>query len=319
MAGVVLGLVVLLLGLGLLGASYLSPEPEVIRGWADLLTRWNYDPDVWLLSLLAVLVYRRGVNSRPRPSHPVGPWRQASFYAGVAVVFLALESPLDTLADYSFLVHQVQHVLLRMVGPALILLGAPLTPLLRGLPRPVLKGVVAPLVSDPWMRALYNFLTRPSVALVLFLGTLYLWQVPGPHNASVRSDLVHYAMHTSMLVGALLFWWVVIDPRPHRSPLGFGRRVLFIALATPPNTLLGAVIAFSRRMLYDAYDYGAIRPFWSLSPLYDQQAGALVLWIAGDMMMALALVVVMAVWFRREEAGAPSYEEAPAPGTQGLG
>ena len=263
------------------------------------LTAWNTNPLVTLGLFVVAYLYVTGLHRWERPSHPVNWWQRASFFAGLLVIFLALQSPIDYLSEHLFSVHQVQHLLLRMVAPLLLLLGAPLTPMLRGLPPWALRGMVRPIVRNPTARRAYSLLTNPVVTTVLFLGMLYIWQVPGPHNLAVRHTLVHYVMHSTMLFTGLLFWWLLIDPKPHRSRLHYGLRVLYVGLIVIPNTLLGAAITFSNEPIYSAYS--EVTQPWGISLLTDQQLGGLLLWVPGDMMSILAAGIVMIMWAQQEE------------------
>ena len=265
----------------------------------NIFTAWNSNPLPSLGLFVAAYLYVNGLSRWERPSHPISRWQRASFFAGLTVIFLALQSPIDPLAEHQFSVHQVQHLLLRMIGPLLVLAGAPLTPMLRGLPLWVLQGLVKPLVGSPLGHKAYDALTNPVLTTLVFLATLYLWQVPTPHNLAVRNDLVHAVMHTNMLLSGFLFWWLVVDPKPHRSRLHYGLRVLYLGLIVIPNTVLGAAITFQGEPIYDAY-----RDFpqpYDISPLVDQQLGGLFLWVVGDMMSILIAGVVMAMWYQNEE------------------
>ena len=119
------------------------------------------------------------------------------------------------------------------------------------------------------------------------------------HDLAVRNDLVHELMHITMLVSGFLFWWLVIDPKPHRSRLHYGLRVLYLGLIVIPNTVLGASIVFNSNLLYQSY-YDFPQPL-SMAPLTDQQVGGLLLWVIGDMMSILAAGVVMIMWYQREQ------------------
>ncbi len=261
---------------------------------------WNSNPTPSLALFLAAYLYINGLNKWPQPSHPVALWQKCCFFAGLFAIFLALQSPIDPLAEHQLSIHQVQHLLLRMIGPLLVLTGAPLTPMLRGLPLWMRQGFVRPVVRSRWGKQTYRILTNPIVTTVVFLGTLYLWQVPYLHNMAVRNDFVHECMHVSMLVSGFLFWWVVIDPKPHRSRLHHGLRVLYLGLIVIPNTLLGAGITFNSNLIYEAY-YDYPQPF-GMAPLTDQQLGGLLLWVVGDMMSILAAGVVMVMWYQKERA-----------------
>ena len=279
----------------------------------SFLTMWTWDPLVIIGTLLVGGLYLTGLNRWTRPSHPVNSWQRASFFAGLAVFFLALQSPIDILAEHHFFMHQLQHLLLRMVGPVLLLLGAPLTPMLRGLPIWARQGVVRPIVRNPTTRRVYDFLTNPVVAPVLFLGTMYLWQVPTLHNLSLKNGLVHDGMHATLLFTGILFWWLMIDPKPHRSRIHYGLRMLILGLIVIPNTLLGALITFSGGVIYSAYEEADA--IFSMSLLTDQQIGGIIIWIPGDMMSFIAAGIAMAVWFQQEEEKQPQPLALPPTGT----
>ena len=132
------------------------------------LTAWNANPLPSLVLFLFAYLYLNGLANWERPSHRVSRWQQVSFFAGLLVIFLALQTPIDALADHSFAFHQLQHILIRMVGPLLMLLGAPLTPMLRGLPRWARLGIVRPIVRNPTARRAYKLLTNPVLTTAFF-------------------------------------------------------------------------------------------------------------------------------------------------------
>ena len=262
-------------------------------------TAWNLNPLPTILVLAAAYFYLTGLANWDRPSHPVNNWQKASFFFGLFLIFFALQSPLDPLSDHLLSFHQAQHFLLRMVAPMFILLGAPLTPMLRGLPPWARQGIIRPLAKNYYVRRLYNLLTNPIFTIFFFLGSLYLWQFPGAFNLALRNDEVHALMHLTMSLSGFLFWWVVIDPPPHRSRLHYGLRVLYLGLIVLPNTLLGAAITFSESPIYSAY--AEVTQPYGLDLMTDQQLGGLMLWVPGDMMSIVASGIVMVMWYQKEE------------------
>src|SRR5207302_10204647 len=133
--------------------------------------------------------YLRGWRAlRKRDSSRWTPGRLAAFLGGLAAVFVALASPVEPFAALLLQVHMVQHLLLMMVAPPLLWLGAPLFPLLRGLPAPVRIYWAAPLFRSPRVRGLFQRLTHPGIALPLFAGTFWLWHVPALYDVALRSD-----------------------------------------------------------------------------------------------------------------------------------
>ncbi len=263
-------------------------------------TAWNLNPLPTLLLILAGNWYLTGLSRWERPSHPVRRWQRVSFFAGLLVIFLALQTPIEALAEHMFSFHQLQHIMLRMFGPLLILLGAPLTPMLRGLPPWMLRGVVRPIVRHPRFRRAYEILTNPIFTTVLFLSILFIWQMPAAHNAALRNGALHEFMHFTMLASGFLFWWLVVDPKPHRSRMHYGLRILYLGLIVIPNTLLGAAITFADHVIYQAYT--EVEQPYSISLLTDQQIGGTILWVPGDMMSVIVAGVVMIMWYQREEA-----------------
>ena len=280
-----------------------------IEAGQNPLYAWNLNPLPTLLLLMAAYLYLNGLNNWQRPSHPISLWQRASFFAGLFTIFIALQSPMDALGEHMLSFHQLQHFLLRMMAPLLVLLGAPLTPVLRGLPPWALQGIVRPTVRHWLARAIYDKLTNPVVSASMFMGVLYLWQFPGGFNLALRNEFVHALMHITMMSSGFIFYWAVIDPKPRRSRVHYGVRVLYLGLIVLPNTLLGAIITFSKGIIYSHYE-DVYQPF-NMSLLTDQQIGGLMLWVPGDMMSILSAGIVMIMWYEREESANPSHPSLP--------
>ena len=215
---IMVGGLAVLVGLPLLVGVEPAYAHEGLNRGQNPLTAWNTSPIPTLLLLVAAYLYLTGMERWHNPSHHIGFWQKVSFFSGLFAIFLALQSPIDPLADHLFSIHQVQHMLLRMIAPILILLGLPLTPILRGMPPWMLQGVVRPIVRSATVRGVYHILTHPALVILLFMGTLFLWQTPSLHNLALRNSEVHEVMHFSMLVTGLRFWWLFIDPRPEAGP-----------------------------------------------------------------------------------------------------
>ena len=282
-----------------------------IEAGQNPFTAWNWNPLPTLLLLVAAYLYLNGLSNWERPSHPIGGWQKISFFTGLFLIFISLQSPLDNLGEHMLSFHQLQHFLLRMLAPLLVLLGAPLTPVLRGLPPWVLQGFVKPTVRHPLARAAYDKLTNPVITVSIFMGVLYLWQFPGVFNLALRNEFVHAMMHITMMSTGFIFYWAVIDPKPHRSRVHYGVRVLYLGLIVIPNTLLGAVITFSKGIIYTGYE-DVYRPF-DMSLLTDQQLGGLLLWVPGDMMSILVAGIVMIMWYEKEEGANKADQPARHP------
>jgi putative membrane protein len=274
--------------------SAASHEPSADGAWGW----WVFDPLAIVTVLGLGILYYRGLKDWKKRSRPLHHWQIASFYTGITVLFIALVSPIDTLSDQLFIFHNIQHVLLRVAAPALIILGAPVTPVLRGLSLELRQGLVRPLVSNPAIRKIYTTLQNPVLVPGLFLIVLFFWALPGPHDAAVENFTLHYLMHLTMTSTAFLFWWLMIDPKPHRSNVHYGVRILIMGLTLLPNTVLGAMITFAGSVQYESY--GAVR-LWGIDPLDDQRGGALIQWLLVDMMSLAVTIAIFAMWYQREQ------------------
>jgi putative membrane protein len=264
----------------------------------DRWAAWPVTPGITLSLVVAACLYIAG---QPRSSSaPDGSaaLRHLSFFGGLAALFLALQSPIEPISDHVFIVHQVEHMLLRTVGPMLLMLAAPQAALLRGLPAWMRRGVVTPLLSSRTLRPL-GLLGHPAVATVLFVGTTYFWMIPRYHDIAILDEPIHYLWHTTLLLSGLIFFWRIFDPRP--SPLGasLGIRLLMFWFASIGNILLGSYLSFKHEVLYHAYD--VMGRLWGLSPATDERFGGLTMWIMGGMMFGVTALAVIYRWCRQEE------------------
>ncbi|MBV8232748.1 MAG: cytochrome c oxidase assembly protein, partial [Planctomycetaceae bacterium] len=199
----------------------------------------------------------------------------------------ALASPVEPFADLLLQVHMVQHLLLMMAAPPLLWLGAPLFPLLRGLPRPVRIFWVAPWLSAPPLRRLFGRLTHPLTALVLFVATTWVWHAPPGYDLALRSNGWHYLQHACFLGTALVFWYPIVRPYPARPRWSPWLLLPCLFLADLSNTALAALLTFSDRLLYPYY--AEVPRLAGLSPLEDQSAAGVIMWVPGSAAFLLPL------------------------------
>lgn len=259
---------------------------------------WSLPADVVIGLVIAAALYGAGLWRHRCRESATSYWKHLSFFAGLAALFLALASPLDALADRLFFMHQVQHLLLQTAGPMLLLLAAPQTLLIAGMPEITRRRVLAPLMSSVAVRKLFGLLTRPWVAAFLLVASLYIWQWPPYHDASVLDTGLHYFMHVTMLAAGLLFYASVFDPRAAPFGPSYGTRIGVLLFAMTANMLLGAGLAIKDRVLYTAYDVVG-RP-WEFDALADERLGGLIVWIPGSVMCVPAFLVLLRMWGARE-------------------
>ncbi len=285
------------------GVMGVASGPAVAHGGETLtdataVSAWEPTPDVVLPTAAIALIYAVGVVRRAAIVDPVLQWRHLMFFAGVGALFLALQSPIDPIAERLFFVHQIQHLLLRMLGPMLIALAWPQGILVAGLPASIRRGLVAPMARQRWLRRAFRTVAHPVVVTALYVGALYVWEIPRYHDAALRDEAVHYSMHLTMLLAGLIFWWRIFDRRPPPNGLRFGVRAMMLWLVILSNIVLGAYTTLKSAVLYRGYD--APGRLFGYAPLADEQVGGVVIWIPSSMMCVIAFLVILYMWGRHE-------------------
>lgn len=255
------------------------------------LTAWSF-PVVPLIGVVLLLVlYLRGwsVAHRTRP-HELATWRASCFVAGLAALWIALASPIDALDDYLLAAHMLQHFILMSVAPPLIVLGAPTVPLLRGLPRWLVRALSRPLFRGGWFHALCRLVTHPVFAW-LAMNIAYLgWHVPAMFELTFQSERIHDFEHLCFFLTSIAFWWVVLAPWPSQPRWPRWTVIPYLLGADILNTILSATLAFSGRVLYPSY--AAAERITSLTPLKDQVAAGAEMWVLNSIVMLAPAVVV---------------------------
>lgn len=252
------------------------------------LQSWPFAPWVLFALILSAMIYLRGW----RILHQRDPQRwqgskAVAFLGGLAALFLALASPIEPFASLFLQIHMVQHLLLMMMAPPLLWLGAPLFPLLRGLPQPVRIYWIAPLLRWRWLRRILNGLTQLIPAWLLFVGTTWLWHLPAVYELALRSNGWHYVQHACFLITALLFWYPVLRPYPARFRWSPWLLVPYLILADVQNTALSALFTFSEQSLYPYY--AQLPSIGGITPLDDQAMAGVIMWVPGSLAFLLPL------------------------------
>lgn len=261
---------------------------------------WSFDPWMLLALTSAGFVYLRGfVALRGEHRDRFGPGRAAAFVAGLAVVFVAVASPLDALADLLLQAHMVQHWLLMMVAPPLIWLGAPAVPLLRGLPAGWLHDGLGPLLARPLVRRSLRGAVHPAFATGLLAIVVIVWHVPDAYELALRSTFWHDVEHACFFWSALLFWHPVLAPWPSRRVLPPVAVLMQLVAFMLFGGVFSAIFAFSTRVIYPAY--ASAPRLAGVSAIADQNAAGAFMWLAGSLPMLIAAFILLVSWL-----GAPS-------------
>jgi len=256
------------------------------------LASWTFEPWIIVALLLAATIYLRGWwRLHHRLPQRFALWRLIAFQAGLFTLFLALSSPLHELAERLLQFHMIQHLLLMMVLPPLLLLGAPILPLLRGLPRPLLQYGLRHVFSSAAFQRVGRFLTYPLVCLLAFTVSNIVWHLPSLYELALHSEFWHDMQHICFLSTGLLFWWPVVQPWPSRAQWPAWAMIPYLLFADIQNTALAAFLIFSERVLYPSYV--AVPRLWGISVLDDQAAAGAIMWVPGSVIFLAPLAVLV--------------------------
>ena len=251
---------------------------------------WSLHPSVLLGTGLLGALYFWGIGPLRRRlglGPPPPAWQVASFCGGLLVLLLALNGPMHDLSDYYlFSAHMVQHLLLTLLLPPLLIAGTP-------------GWLLRPLLRRPVVRTGARILTRPVMAAVLYTVTIAVWHLTPFYELMMRNHDVHIATHLMFIVAATILWWPVMSPVPELPRLPYGMGMLYLFLVGIPMQIVAALITLSDEVLYPWYS--AAPRTWGLTPLDDQQLGGLLMWVPGNLWMFQAIGVLFLKWAKESE------------------
>lgn len=264
---------------------------------ASLLLGWSFDPLTLLPALAALLLWRHAVRkvNREHPANLVPAPRTWAWVAGIAVLLLALASGIERYDTTLFSVHMVQHMLIALVAPMLLVLAGPVTLLLRASSHETRQRWILPVLHSRVLR----LLSFPVVAWLLYAGVMWGSHFSPLFDAALENPWIHRLEHGLYLGAGVLFWWQAIGIDPSPSRMGPGARVLFTGLQMPQNTFLALALLMAPAALYDHYT--TTGRTWGPTPLEDQQLAAGIMWVGGDILFVSAVIVLVGLWARHEE------------------
>ncbi|GAB4210111.1 MAG: cytochrome c oxidase assembly protein [Roseiflexaceae bacterium] len=255
--------------------------------------RWNLEPTLILGLIGQVAAYLACVGplrSWFPGSQRVPAGQIIAFVLGSITMFVALVSPLDKLGEgYLLSAHMLQHMLITLVAPPLMLKGTPV-------------WLLRPLLRLPFALPAGQVITHPIITFALFNGVFLAWHVPDFYELALRNQLAHILEHVLFFGTATLTWWPIFSPLEELPPRSPGMQCLYLFLQSIPPTILGAVITFSEEVIYPTY---ANAPrVWDITPLDDQRIAGLLMWIPGSLVYFGVLTVIFFRWFNSNEPDA---------------
>jgi putative membrane protein len=203
-----------------------------------------------------------------------------AFAAALAGVVVSLNGPLHELAEGGrFSAHMIQHLILTLVVPPLLLAGTPSF---------MADALLAPLFEWPPTRALLAAVTRPLTALAVWSVALFAWHLPEPYAAALGSHAVHFGQHATLVAGALVAWWPILSPSRRLPALPYAAQLLYLFAFGMPMTIVAAMIAGAEQMLYPP------------APLADQRLGGVLMWVPAGLVPVTAFTAVFFRWASAE-------------------
>ena len=267
----------------------------------DFVTAWDLASPFLVLLLLTTAAYTVGlVRLRARAGgKSIDGRRVWMAYSAFFLLSMALFGPLDTYAEYLFLVHMLQHLAMALGAAPLLLMAGVMPAFMWSMPRFMRQGVGAEFAVTGMARRVVALATRPQVAIVLFVGALWIWHIPDFYDAAARNELLHLAEHLSFFTGAMLFWWPIIGPAPVGTALSYPQRLLYLLLVVTPSAVLAALVTLAGSSIYAVYD--GSNEVWGLDPLSDQRIGGLIMWVPGNFVYLFTMTALFFKWYASEE------------------
>lgn len=253
----------------------------------------DYSPPIGLTLaiLLTAVIYIRGWRAIRRTRRAqFTDLRLLSFLGGLAILWIATASPLDGFADSLLTVHMVEHLLLMSAIPMLLLYAQPVVPLLRGLPAPITRHILGPLLRLRPLRSLVHWLVSPAIAWLAMNVAYLAWHVPAAYDLALENETLHGVEHLCFLFTSLLFWYTILRPWPARPRPNDWGMLLYLALSDIVMTMLSGFLTFCDRPVYPYY-VAHPNPF-GVPVLTDQVLGAVIMWVLGSFAFLVPAMIV---------------------------
>src|SRR5688572_1087752 len=273
----------------MLSAALAAVHPVAQIGW----TRWtiHWSTVIGLAALGAVYLWgarqlarRAALVGEAPPALTVG--QRISFFSGLFIIFASLNGPIHDLSDYYlFSAHMVQHLLLSLAMPPLLLAGTP-------------GWLLRPLLQNRIVGRIAGTVTKPVRCFIIFNVIIAAWHLPPLYNAAMAEHSIHIVQHLTFMAASVLMWWPFLSPLPELPRLSYPGQMLYCFLMVIPMSIVSIYIAMADHVLYPAY---AVAPrVWGLTPMSDQQIGGLIMWIPGGLLFYVVMTVVFFKWAGRD-------------------
>ncbi|MCP4833777.1 MAG: hypothetical protein GY895_03340 [Phycisphaera sp.] len=267
--------------------------PTGFNAWSDAILAAPWSVVAAFASVSLYFIGRHRIRRRSvRFGAHLTSLRATCFVVGWMLMLVAVASPLDAAAERLLSRHMVQHMLLAMVVPPLIWLGAPAMPVLRGLPRSIRVGILGPLLAARPVQGLLLLIGHPVTGWVAMAVVTVAWHVPAAYELAISDPIWHRIEHGSMFFAGILFWRPVVAARPYRDRWPRIAMVPYLVTADLVNTVVAGTLAFGPAPLYRWY--GPLSEALGIDPVLDQHLAAGIMWIPGNLGYLIPAMVIAA-------------------------
>jgi len=274
--------------------GYEMPPPISV---GRLVTLWRFD--LFFATLILVLggLYLAGVLRLRRRGDAWPAGRTVAWFIGLLSIAAVTLTGVATYAPILFSVHMAQHMTLAMITPIFLVLGAPMTLMLRAVRPAEVRGDRGP---REWLTAFLGsrytrIAAHPAVAALIFIGSTYALYFSPAFEWMMRNHLGHIGMLSHFILSGYLFYWVIIgvDPSPHRIP--HVARLLLLFVTMPFHAFFGIALMNMGKPLAASW-YEAVRPPWGVTPVHDLQTGGAIAWGFGEIPTFIVLIAIVVQW-----------------------
>jgi len=247
---------------------------------------WHGHPDALIGLSLLLTIYMAAIGpirKRFNLASTSSPRETTLFTSGVLVIFLCLLSPLHILSDeYLFSAHMLQHVLLTLIAPPLLIIGTP-------------GWFFSPLLKLNVVFRMFKLLLHPVSAIIIFNLVFSLWHFPGLYNLSVTYHSVHVGEHILFMVAAFIMWWPICSKVDELPRLSYPIQLIYLFVMSLAQIIVFGIITFAQEPIYTHY-IDAPR-IWNISPLWDQQIGGIIMKVGSGFLFLILMIITFFKWF----------------------
>jgi putative membrane protein len=242
---------------------------------------------IGIAALAALYIWRTKVARGQRRGYELRAATGTAFAGGLLLLFVCLNGPLHDLSDdYLFSAHMVQHLLLTLAIPPLLIVGTP-------------GWMLRPALQYPAVASVARFISRPIICFTIFNLVIVAWHLPPLYNLAMANHSIHIAEHLMFLIASVLMWWPFLSPLPELPRLSYPGQMLYSFLMSIPMSVVAISITMADHILYPAY--AAAPRVVALTPMEDQLMGGLIMWIPGGFIFVIIMTVVFFKWNARGE------------------